>query len=169
VAFYQCYQTGCTYRISAVPGDNFSTNDQAMVAGAMYAENQSLLNDGNEQCGMTYSASFAQYTFEPPHEGSANTCVPQTMPTNPLDAPTGPILTGRYHSHGVDDPNAANDRFSGQPGDEPGDVYWSTVTGFPLAVATPGGNVIVYYPRRGCQTFFLGGPVGTGTNLPIRQ
>jgi hypothetical protein len=35
------------------------------------------------------------------------------------------------------------------------------------AQARIGGNVIVYYPGPGCQTFFLGGPLGSGTTIPI--
>jgi hypothetical protein len=87
--------------------------------------------------------------------------------------PAGDDATGGYHSHGAYDPIYANDRFSGEPGDVDrngnltGDVVWSTFTNLPLSVATPGGNAIIYYPGPGCQMFFLGSPLGTGTTIPI--
>jgi hypothetical protein len=65
------------------------------------------------------------------------------------------------------DPNYADERFSGQAGDPGGDAVWSSGWDVPLSLATPGGHVMIYYPGAGCQTFFLGTPMGTGTTIPI--
>lgn len=166
LAYFSAHLTGSTYVPYAGPGSVFDTNDQAMIAGAMYAENQSLLGNGNEQCGMAYSAGD-QFSYTAPVAGSVAGCQPlDTMGS----ISGGDIAAGGYHSHGQFDPNYESERFSGQPSDlpgTPGDIGWSTVTGLPLSVATPGGNAIVYYPGPGCQTFFLGGPAGSGTTTPI--
>ena len=167
--YFKAYQTGSTYVPFAGPGSMFSTNDQAIIAGALYAENQSLLTDGNEQCGMAYSAD-GQFSYTATQHGSSAGCQPLSTYG---DIPIGDLATGGYHSHGTYDPAYANDRFS-QPGDTDaygnpitGDVGWSSNNHLPFSVATPGGNVIVYYPGPACQTFFLGGPIGTGTTIPI--
>jgi YD repeat-containing protein len=166
LAYFVAYITGSTYVPNAGPGSVFDTNNQAMTAGALYAENLSLLNNGNEWAGMTYSAND-KFSYTDAVEGTYDG-------SQPIDAmasiPDGDNPVGAYHSHGVYDPDYANDRFSGQPGDrEAGDVGWSSRMGYPLSVATPGGNVIIYNPGSGCQTFVLGGSFGTGTTLPICQ
>jgi len=160
---YMAYQTGSAWVPYAGPGSTFSANDQALVAGAMYAENQSLLNDGNEQAGMTYKEGD-HYTYTAPVEGSVDSSQPlDAMPQIPADG----IATGGYHSHGVFDPNYENERFSGQAGDDGGDAIWSSSNDYPLSLATPGGRVMIYYPGPACQTFGLGSPIGTGTTIPI--
>jgi hypothetical protein len=142
----------------------FDTSDEAMTAGALYAENQSLLNNGNEQCGLTY-AQGGQFSFTVTAMGSYAGCQPADALAN---IPAGAVEAGGYHSHGVYDPAYANERFSGQPGDSFGDVQWSSRNGVPLSVATPGGLVIIYYPGSACQDFMNGYPLGTGTTIPTR-
>ena len=167
-AIFAAYQTGSAYAPTQGPGSVFPTDDQAMIAGAMYAETQSLLNDGNEQCGMTFVTAGGQYSYTSAVHGDWDGC-------QPLDAmgaiPAGSIPEGGYHSHGAYDPAYENERFSGQTGDNVGgDVMWSLQDLFnlrALSVATPGGNVMIYYPTQACQAFFLGGPIGTGTTIPI--
>jgi hypothetical protein len=137
-----------------------------MIAGAMYAENQTLLNNGNEQCGVTVALGGDQHAFSNSVEGTATYCDPSKAMTSDYQQPTG-----AFHSHGPvegynsemfspPDPNAP-------PGVWAGDEGWSNGWGLPLSLATPGGNVMIYYPNTGCQTFFLGSPNGTGTTTPI--
>lgn len=165
LAEFKAYSTGTVFVPFAGPGSSFDTNNQALVAGALNAENQSLLNDGNEQCGMTYGSGDS-FTYTAPIAGSHAGC-------QPLDAigqiPAGDNAVGGYHSHGAADPNYADERFSGQPGDNGGDAVWSGATNYPLSLATPGGRVMVYYPGSGCQAFFQGTPFGTGTTIPTCQ
>jgi RHS repeat-associated protein len=169
LAHFSAYETGSGYVPYAGPGSTFSTEDQALAAGAMYAENQSLLNNGNEHCGMTYGAN-GQYGYTAPVEGAHANCQP--LNANSL-VPAGADAVGGYHSH-PNDPNYYHERFSGQPGDYPGlggDVGWAQTTnrpfGFPLSLGTPEGRVTIYYPAGNCQVFVSGSPVGTGTTIPI--
>jgi hypothetical protein len=129
----------------------------------MYAENQSLLNNGNEQCGMTF-ATGDQFSYTASTMGSYAGCQPLTAMSS---IPAGSSAVGGYHSHGIADPRYESERFSGQAGDPGGDAVWSSYYGYPLSVATPGGRVMVYYPIGACQRFFLGSPFGTGTTIPI--
>jgi RHS repeat-associated protein len=168
LAHFSAYLTGAGYVPYAGPGSAFDTNDQAMIAGAMYAENQSLLTNGSEQCGMTYAAGNG-FSYTAPVEGTHAGCNPDVLGI----IPAGYSADGSYHSHGIADPNYDNERFSGQPGDinsagyVNGDAVWSSDYGLPLSLATPGGRVMIFYPLPWCQTFVLGTPFGTGTTIPI--
>jgi hypothetical protein len=161
---FKAYLTGSLYVPDAGPGSVFSTNDDAMTAGAQYALNQSLMNSGNEYCGMTFKGGGG-YSYTTAVEGSATLC----EPTNAWPSiPAGDAATGGYHSHADDDPDANPERFSGQAGDtDPGDVAWSGGIHLPLSVATIGGRLIIYNPWIGCQRFLQGIPAGTGTTIPV--
>jgi len=145
----------------AGPGSIFGTNDQASIAGAMYAENQSLLNNGNEQCGVTYGVGD-KYTFSASVQGTATDCTPTNAMTSDYQQ-----IAGAYHSHGEFDPTNRMSEISDFPAGHNSDQGWSNFWGLPFSLATPGWNLIVYYPTPGCQKFFLGGPAGTGTTIPI--
>jgi RHS repeat-associated protein len=167
LSYFSAYLTGSTYAPYAGAGSIFDTNNQAMVAGAMYAENQSLLNNGNEQCGVTTSVGD-QFTYSAPAEGSAHGCDPAWAMTSAFEK-----IDGAYHSHGVPLAGYNSEAFSVglDPNSDNKDTGWSNFWGVPLSLATPGGNVMIYFPQpgqnMGCQTFFLGSPYGTGTNIPI--
>jgi RHS repeat-associated protein len=162
VGFY-AYATGSGYAPFAGPGSNFAANDQAMIAGALYAENQSLLNDGNEQCGVTSGAGDG-YTYSVSVEGTAIDCDFTGAMTSDYQQ-----VAGAYHSHGVPLPGYNSEAFSVPNPTGLGDVGVSNFWSLPVSLATPGGNVMIYYPNAGCQTFFLGSPYGTGTTIPICQ
>ncbi len=164
LVYFKAYATGSTYVPFDGPGSMFGSNNQAMIAGALYAENQSLLNNGNEQCGFTYGGDSG-YSYTPSNAGTATDCSPGQAY---YSMPDPGKAAGFYHSHtGAYD---SAQRFS-EPGDFPPghetDISWSNGFGLPVSVATLNGNVIVYYPTPGCQTFFQGGPTGTGTSIPI--
>ena len=157
------YQTGFAYLGGYMePGYEFDTNEEALAAGALYAENQSLLNSGKEQCGMTYEVGD-QFSYTTSVEGGWSNC---NMGNARSEIPGNGIATGGYHSHGLEDPNYANEQFSGVIGRRLGDVGWSTYYGYPLSLATPGGRVMIYNPWSACQDFLLGSPLGTGTTVP---
>ncbi|PYV98091.1 MAG: hypothetical protein DMG89_12210 [Acidobacteria bacterium] len=160
-AYFVAYLTGSTYVPYAGPGSIFGTNDQASIAGAMYAENQSLLNNGNEQCGVTYGVGD-KYTFSASVQGTATDCTPTNAMTSDYQQ-----IAGAYHSHGEFDPTNRMSEISDFPAGHNSDQGWSNFWGLPFSLATPGWNLIVYYPTPGCQKFFLGGPAGTGTTIPI--
>lgn len=162
------YQTGSVYAPYAGPGSTFDTSGQAMIAGSLYAENESLLTNGNEQCGMTYSTGNG-FSYSTPVGGTRETCDPDVLGI----VPAGLSPKGAYHSHGIEDPQYQSERLSGQPGDVDrsgnpnGDAVWSAAHGLPISLATPGGRVMIFNQYFGCQSFFLGSPFGTGTTIPI--
>ena len=156
MAYFMAYMTGSGYVPFAGPGSSFSSNDQAMIAGALWAENQSLLGNGNEQCGMSYSEG-GSYSYTVSHEGNVQNC--NSLDAMP-DVPKTGTAVGLYHSHGSYNPDYESERFSGI------DPYVARNVnrkngGFPYALATPGGRVMVYYPGPNCQVFYLGSPQGT--------
>jgi RHS repeat-associated protein len=153
--------SGAYYPMKGRPGTKFATNDEALAAGAEWAQAQSL-DRGIEHCGMTYSKG-GEFFLTVSAEGTYDSC-------QPLDArsaiPLGGLATGGYHGHGRYDPRYDNDMFSEPPG---GDIGWSLLTGFPFSLGTPGGNVMIFYPDQYCQRFVFGGPEGTATTIPICQ
>jgi hypothetical protein len=158
---FVAYITGSTYMPYAGPGSILDTNNQAMLAGALYAENQSLLTNGKEHCGVT-SAVGDDYTYSAPVQGTGDDCDPRKAMDSDYQQ-----IAGAYHGHGVFDPANRMSEISDFPPGHSSDQWFSNFWSLPLSLATPGGNLIIYYPKPGCQTFFLGGPAGTGTTIPI--
>lgn len=146
------------------PGWTFSTEAEALAAGALWAA-AGTADNGNENCGMTYQNGNGEYSFTGSLEGQHASCQP--LNANSL-IPSAATADGGYHSH-PNDPNYLHERFSGQPGDYPngpgGDVGWSNSQGLPLSLGSPWGRVIIYYPGPNCQVFVTGTPAGTGTTI----
>jgi RHS repeat-associated protein len=148
------------------PGWQFPTLPEALVAGAIWAA-AATADNGIENCGMTYSAGGGGFSYTGSVEGHLARCQPLNAGSM---VPPGGAADGGYHSH-PDDPGYWHERFSGQPGDPPGDVQWAQFNnfpfGYPISLGTPEGRVIAYYPGLNCQVFIFGSPVGTGTTIPI--
>jgi RHS repeat-associated protein len=157
VAYPVDYQTGMAWVPAVGPGYLFDNLEDALAVGSLYAQNESLLNSGNERCGMAYGVGD-QFTFTSTVEGTASTCNYNTARNL---VPYGDIAMGLFHGHGIASSDFADERFS------VGDIRGSIISGYTTAVATPGGRVIIYDPTQGCQMFDLGDSLGTGTKIPI--
>lgn len=162
--FFKAVATGFQWWPTKLPGDFFPTDAQALAGGALYAAAETVDN-GHENCGMTY-ASGGSFSFTPSIKGGVANCQPlSAMP----DVPSNAIANGGYHSH-PDDPLYYHERFSGQVGDYNGlggDTGWAQTNNFPISLGTPEGRVMIYYPAANCQVFLQGAPMGTGTTIAI--
>ena len=160
---------GGAYFPSEGPGSKFSSEKEALTAGALWAA-AATKDNSNENCGFTYDDGNGQYSFTGSVEGQHANC--ESIGKTYSFIPSGQHLDGAYHSH-PDDPQYDAERFSGQPGDifangrRSGDVLWAQDIGVPLSLGTPEGRVIIYYPWANCQIFVTGGYLGTGTIIPI--
>jgi RHS repeat-associated protein len=161
LVYYMATDLGGTFAPFAGPGSIFGTNEQAMIAGSLYAESRSLMANGNENCGVTLPAGD-QYTFSTPVSGTDTACTPTEAMTSDYEP-----VSGAYHSHGVPITGTNAEAFSVPTSDGPHDTGFSNFWSLPLSLATPGGRVMIYNPDAGCQVFFLGSPDGSGTVTPI--